>query len=94
MLLFSLIYFQKKYHSSIPYVIMAALFTLELLIYIHYSFGLCGRKTEEQAVIRETKGKPKPEFMQSESQGKSFNDYVKEVKMTDEDLAEFDDTSA
>ncbi|VDD92258.1 unnamed protein product [Enterobius vermicularis] len=84
----------KKYHSSIPYVIMAALFTLELLIYIHYSFGLCGRKTEEQAVIRETKGKPKPEFMQSESQGKSFNDYVKEVKMTDEDLAEFDDTSA
>lgn len=76
--------------AYLPSLIMVTIFTSELLLYINYSFGLCGRKTEEQAVIRETKGKPKPEFMPSA--GKNFNDYLDSVKLTEDDLAEFDES--
>ena len=70
---------------------MAILFSLELAIYINYSFGCCHRNTEEESVIRETKGKPKPEFMPSQSA--NFTHYLEKVKLTDEDIAEFDETT-
>lgn len=70
---------------------MAFLFSTELALYLNYSYGLCGRKSEEEQVIRETKGKPKPEFMASEGKGKNFDDYLEKAKLTDEDLAEFDE---
>uniref|UniRef100_A0A0N5ANV7 MFS domain-containing protein n=1 Tax=Syphacia muris TaxID=451379 RepID=A0A0N5ANV7_9BILA len=81
----------KGYGSFLPYTIMAALFSSELALYLNYSYGLCGRKTEEQQVIRETKGKPKPEFMASEGKGKNFDEYLEKAKLSDEDLAEFDE---
>uniref|UniRef100_A0A0N5ATX3 MFS domain-containing protein n=1 Tax=Syphacia muris TaxID=451379 RepID=A0A0N5ATX3_9BILA len=77
----------RKYGSSVPYLTMTVMFAFEIFLYINYSYGCCNRRSKENAIIRETKGLPKPEFMPSEAE--AFARHLKTVHLEDTEINYF-----
>ena len=64
------------------------MFALDVIIFTSFGFGCLCPEDENERIIKETKGKPKPDVMSCTT--KDFLEQLKKVQLSAADLAEFD----